>query len=269
MKNKLVICGDSFSIGIGCRNLKTEPYGSLLADKLDLDLVNFAKGSSTNFSIYLQVKYAIENVRNIELMIVAPTCHYRTEFFTKDVQYNPTKTPIIDNTCVNYHQYPPYGEDTYLPDQILKNPMANDSKYNPVMYTENYRGIFDFLNIVDNHIDTKYYERYKNEDIHRIKILRDYYVDISHASIQKWYDIGMINMAQTLLINNIIPYIIIDNDLELLELIPAKNKCYIDWGELSKKYPDDIPSLHTSYQGHIEVYNTILKKYNDENRRLF
>jgi hypothetical protein len=33
MKN-LVICGDSFSIGIGCHNLETEPYGSLLAKKL-------------------------------------------------------------------------------------------------------------------------------------------------------------------------------------------------------------------------------------------
>ena len=42
---KLVVCGDSFAKGIGCRNLETEPYGSLIADKLGLELVNIAKGS--------------------------------------------------------------------------------------------------------------------------------------------------------------------------------------------------------------------------------
>jgi hypothetical protein len=256
----LVVCGDSFSIGIGCRNLKTEPYGSLLADRLNLNLINYAKGSSTNFSIYLQVKYAIENVKDIELLIVAPTCHYRTEFFTKEVQYNPKKTPQIDNTCVNYHQYPPYGKDTYLPDQILENPMANDIRYNPVMYTENYHGIFDYLKLVENGIQSGYYDRYKNEDINRIKTVAEHCVDITHASIQKWYDIGMINMAQTLLINNSIPYLIIDNDAEMLEIVPDKNKCYISWGDLSTKYPDDIPTSHTSVKGHLEVYTTILNK---------
>ena len=31
---KLVVCGDSFAKGIGCRNLETEPYGSLVANSL-------------------------------------------------------------------------------------------------------------------------------------------------------------------------------------------------------------------------------------------
>ena len=69
MKN-LIICGDSFSVGIGCSDLRTQPYGSLLSDKLGLNLFNLAKGSSTNLSIFLQVKYAIENIRDIEYLIV-------------------------------------------------------------------------------------------------------------------------------------------------------------------------------------------------------
>ena len=44
---KLVVCGDSFAKGIGCRNLETEPYGSVVANSLGLELVNIAKGSST------------------------------------------------------------------------------------------------------------------------------------------------------------------------------------------------------------------------------
>mgnify|MGYP000438992170 CR=1 FL=1 len=41
MRN-IVVCGDSFSIGIGCHDLKNEPYGSLLAKKLDMPIVFFA-----------------------------------------------------------------------------------------------------------------------------------------------------------------------------------------------------------------------------------
>ncbi len=53
----IVICGDSFSIGIGCHDLHNEPYGSKLANHFNKNILNFAKGSSTNFSIFLQVKY--------------------------------------------------------------------------------------------------------------------------------------------------------------------------------------------------------------------
>ena len=51
---KIVICGDSFNIGIGCRDLANEPYGQLLSKELGIPIINLAKGSSTNLSIYLQ-----------------------------------------------------------------------------------------------------------------------------------------------------------------------------------------------------------------------
>lgn len=265
---KLVICGDSFSIGIGCRNLKTEPYGSLLSNKLGMELVNLAKGSSSNLSIFLQVKYAINNIDNIGLLIIAPTCHYRTEFFNKKTQYGNVPIREIDNTCVNYHQYPPYGDGTYLPDQILKNPMENDPNYNPIIFTENFHGIFDFINVKEKNIETNYYNRFDNEDINRIRVLKDYCVDFHHSSIQKWYDIGAINLGQSLLNKNLISYLIIDNDHEMLSFVPEKNRCYVDWGDLSIKYPDDLPSSHTSYEGHLHVYNTILEKLKNENSDL-
>ena len=71
---KVVICGDSFSIGIGCHDLKNEPYGSLLAKELDKDIVNYSKGSSTNLSILLQVKYAIEKNPDIDLLFIVVSC---------------------------------------------------------------------------------------------------------------------------------------------------------------------------------------------------
>ena len=72
---KLVVCGDSFSIGIGCHDLKNEPYGALLAKELDKDVINYSKGSSTNLSILLQVKYAIEKNPDIDLICIGVTSY--------------------------------------------------------------------------------------------------------------------------------------------------------------------------------------------------
>lgn len=265
MKN-LVICGDSFSIGIGCRNLKTEPYGSLLSEKLKFNLINFGKGSSTNFSIYLQVKYAVENIKDIGLLIVAPTCHYRTEFFSKEVQFGNELVPTkFDNCSVNYHQYPPYGKNTYIDGQELENPMGSNPRYKPILFTENFHGIFDYLNVVENKVETNYYERYKNEDISRFISLRNNCVDNHHGVIQRLYDFGMINLAHSLLIKNQIPHLIFDNFNEMIDIIPDYYRTNVNWGELSSKYPDDIPTSHTSAEGHKEVYKMVLEKLENRN----
>jgi len=51
---KLVICGDSFAKGLGCHDLKTEPYGSIVAAALGLELVNIAKGHRAAAKIALK-----------------------------------------------------------------------------------------------------------------------------------------------------------------------------------------------------------------------
>jgi hypothetical protein len=138
MKN-LVICGDSFSIGIGCHNLNTEPYGSLLAKELGLNLINLAKGSSTNLSISLQVKHAVEHIDDIELLIVGNTCYHRTEWFPEDASENRE----VNNLNVNYHQYPPFGEGTYQ--YVIENPMKQYPNYKGELLTENWYGVIDYV----------------------------------------------------------------------------------------------------------------------------
>ena len=145
MKN-LVVCGDSFSVGIGCHDLHNEPYGSLLAKKLGLNLINLAKGSSTNLSISLQVKHAVDNIPDIELLIVGNTCYHRTEWFPEHAR----EDREANNLNVNYHQYPPYGEGTYP--YLLEHPMKDDSRYRGEMLTENWYGVIDYVeNILDKH----------------------------------------------------------------------------------------------------------------------
>ena len=157
---KVVICGDSFSIGIGCHNLKNEPYGSLLAKELGRDIVNYSKGSSTNLSILLQVKYAIEKNPDIDLLCIGVTSYNRVDWFPENatnVQHH------IHLSNVNYHQYPPYGKDTYP--YLLENPMKDDPHYTGQMFTENYYGVVDY---VDNVLTQKrgagdYFAKFKKE----------------------------------------------------------------------------------------------------------
>jgi hypothetical protein len=255
MKN-LVICGDSFSIGIGCHNLNTEPYGSLLAKELGLNLINLAKGSSTNLSISLQVKHAIEHIKDIELLIVSNTCYHRTEWFPEDASENRE----VNNLNVNYHQYPPFGEGTYQ--YIIETPMKQYPNYKGEMLTENWYGIIDY---VDNFLDRKigsstYFSKFKNERPERMRLLKEYYLEFFDSRIQRQYDMAVIIKSHVLLKNKNIKHLILTNDTEFSEYVPQENLVDVDWGILSLNYPDDLKSLHTSWEGHVDVYNSIIKK---------
>lgn len=252
MKN-LVICGDSFSIGIGCEDLINEPYGSLLAKDLNLNLINLAKGSSTNLSISLQVKYAIENIKDIELLIIGTTCYHRTEWFPE----NSKRKGYVDNLNVNYHEYPPYGKGTY--ENIINHPMKNDNRYTGEMLTENWLGIIHYNEMLDKNSGNLdfHFKKFSTESVKRMRLLRDYFYEFYNSSIQRQYDIGTITMSHNLLKNNNIKHYILSDDLELNMYVDDKNVIHNSWGKLSKKYPDLMKSLHTSHEGHKIVFNTI------------
>jgi hypothetical protein len=255
MKN-LVICGDSFSIGIGCHNLNTEPYGSLLAKKLGLNLINLAKGSSTNLSIFLQVKHAIQHIKDIELLIVGNTCYHRTEWFPE----NANEHGDVSALNTNYHQYPPYGKDTYI--SLIEHPFKDDIRYTGEMLTENWYGILDYTeNFLDKKIgNSTYFSKFHKERPERMQLLKQYYYEFFDGRIQRQYDMGVILKSHILLKNNNIKHFVLTNDQEFPEYISNDNLIDVDWGKLSTKYPDDMGTLHTSFEGHIDVYNSILNK---------
>lgn len=259
----LVICGDSFSVGIGCHDLNTEPFGSLLGKTLEKNVINLAKGSSTNLSIFLQVKYAIENIKDIDLVIVGTTSFNRIEWFPEGVDL---LTPL-DNTNVNYHQYPPYGEETYQ--TLLDNPMKNDIRYKGEMFTENWVGVIDY---VDKLNDPKFsikksgnLAKFKNESDEKMTLLRDFYLNFFDERIQKHYDIGVITMAHLLLERNHIKHYILIPDwtMDIFGTFILKTRLInIDWGRLSLEYPDVFKTMHTSSKGHQRVYEAILNVIN-------
>jgi hypothetical protein len=258
MKN-LVICGDSFSIGIGCHNLETEPYGSLLAKKLDMNLINLAKGSSTNLSISLQVKHAVDNIPDIGLLIIANTCYHRTEWFPENAKENGD----VINLNINYHQYPPYGEATYP--YVIDHPMINDPRYTGEILTENWFGIIDYVEKIldknNNVNNSAYFKKFKNERPDRMRLLKDYYYEFFDSRIQRQYDMGVIVKSHALLKNKNIKHYILTHEVDEFKLyVATENLVHVNWGSLSSKYPDDLKTLHTSYLGQIEVYESIIKK---------
>jgi hypothetical protein len=263
MKKSIIVCGDSFSVGIGCRDLLNEPYGCLLSKELDIPLINFAKGSSTNLSIYLQAKYVVDKLADkAEIVLVSNTSYDRVNWFPIDYKF--TKSEIT-NADVNYHEYPPYGKDSYL--QLLEHPMKDDLEYNGKMFTENYRGIIDYWeNFRSKDKQSGYYHRFINEPKERTRIMYEFAALVHEDKIERLNSIGVLTMAHLLLKRASIKHLILTHEiLEYSKFIELENLVNVNWGELSLLYPDDLPSRHTSAIGQKIVFETVLKKIKDNN----
>ena len=259
MKN-LVICGDSFHIGIGCHDLQNEPYGSLLSKELGLNLINLAKGSSTNLSISLQVKHAVENISDIELLIVGSTCYHRTEWFPE----NASECREVSNLNTNYHEYPPYSEGTYQ--YLLDHPLKADSRYTGELLTENWYGIIDYVeNILDKHNNTNnstYFKKFKTERPERMRLLKQYYLEFYDSRIQRQYDMGVLVKSHALLQNKGVKHLIITPDSEFSLYVPEEILIDIDFLKIAAEYPDNLGTLHASPEGQRFVYEAVLERLN-------
>jgi hypothetical protein len=262
MEKRLIVCGDSFNIGIGCRDLRKEPYGSLLAESTGRKLVNLAKGSSTNLSIWLQVKYAVYNLNANEndIVLVNETSSERYNWFPEGKEINRELT----NLDVNYHDYPPYGKRSYQPEQYMTHPMSNQSEYTGKMITENIAGVIDYLDRFLAQGDNqrgKYYNRLADEPVTKLKLLRDFYTSIHNDQISQIQSRALMTMSHSLLHNKNIKHVmLLPNFQAYQDTVLEQNKMHLSWGELTMKYPDTVGTGHASEQGHIEAFEMILNK---------
>ena len=259
---KIVVCGDSFAVGIGCRDLKKDPFGQLLGAKLGKEVINFAKGSSTNYSIALQVDYVLDNIDDIDLLIVSQTCNHRINFFKEEEQLkragNTFFNKEITNLDVNYHEYPPYGEGTYH--QILDHPHKDDPNYTGNLNTENFYGVILFENEYKDLKDKPYYTKFFGEEYDRIKLIKDYYNEVWDDRIQHKYDISILLYCHTRARKKGVKHLMAVDWPEMEELIEPENYCRLSWGDLALEFPDEIGSMHTSEEGHKKAYDIIMNK---------
>jgi hypothetical protein len=73
---------------------------------------------------------------------------------------------------------------------------------------------------------------------------------------------AVIIKSHVLLKNKGIKHFVLTNDSEFNLYVPNENLVDVDWGKLSQKYPDDLKTLHTSWEGQKEVCGAILQKLN-------
>ena len=144
--------------------------------------------------------------------------------------------------------------------------MKNDNRYTGEMLTENWVGIIHYNEMLDNNnVQSKhYFKKFSTESVERMRLLRDYFYEFYNSSIQRQYDVGTITMSHNLLKNNNIKHYILSDDLELNMYVDDKNVIYNSWDKLSKKYPDQMKTLHTSYEGHKIVFNIIKDVLNNQ-----
>lgn len=266
MDKKLIVCGDSFSIGIGCPDLATQPYGSIVAKKLKAPLINLAKGSSTNFSIYLQAKYAVEKLANKDdVVFVSNTSYDRVEWFPFDHNFTNNE---ISNTDVNYHEYPPYMHGSYGTEKTgpitIKNPMEDDPEYTGKMFTENYMGVLDYWETFAQHGHDQsagYYKRFADEPRLRMKSLYDFASNVHESRINRIYSIGVLTMAHLLLKQAGIRHLMLTHEVEYYSnYMDRTNLVDISWGQLSLDYPDEMKTWHTGPNGHKAAAKTVWNK---------
>ena len=259
---KLVICGDSFNAGIGCRDLFTQPYGILLAQKLGLEPIILARGSASNFAVYLQAKYAAEHIVSdayADAVIISITSHDRIEWIAQDKQGFDTRNLQACN--INYHQYPPHSEyyDTrYYPFYFEGKP-----EYDPVLLTEQIPAFDDYLGIKKkkHQGSLQYYKRLHTEPVTQVEMMLDYCVNVLDYNIKRQYDISLIFMAYSMLKKKGVRCLILSHDDMVADLFDPADVVPINWGDYTLKFPDTIQSGHASEEAHAEIADIIYERF--------
>lgn len=252
MKKTIVICGDSYGYGIGCVDLETSPYGVLLSNMLDCNLIRLARGSASNFSIALQAEYAVEKINpKPDLVVIGMTSFDRLEWQVENSSRHRFEKLGLEN--LNYHLYPPHHMPASPLEKIHDFYLQDDGNYDPILLTEHVPGLADYIDHVrkGHKVATGFFKRLNSEPIPKLELIMNYYFDVFQGNIKVRYDAAMIFQAYMKCINSGTNCIIMAAQPELFSgLVPGEHLCEVDWWKLSVEHPDTIGSLHTSETGH-------------------
>ena len=258
-KKLIVVCGDSFNYGIGCTNLHTKPYGVLTSKHFDWELIRLARGSASNFTIYLQGAYAAKMNPKPHLVILGTTSSDRIEWIStgKLTDLNKPLTALD----INYHQYPPHHHTPPLHDAPMDFHFKDNPNYTPKILSEQVVAFSEYLKLAKNNNKNDYYKRLYTESIEKIEMIENYYFDIFDSRIKKDYDRGVILMAYKILKKQGINCIIFSPDAEYYSVLvdDPRDYCNQNWPELCQRWPDTVNSMHTGDEGHQDTADRLIK----------
>jgi hypothetical protein len=246
---KIVICGDSFSAGVGLHNAE-EIFGHQLAKHFpDSKVIVLAKGGASNYATHLQAEFAIKELRP-DLLVMSTTSFDRIDFMQNNIE-----DQFLTARDINYHGYSPYG-----PHEWGTHHFENDPFYKPKLLTEGLNGLDYYLRNMNGHGKDDWFKRLHTERPRRLQLILDYHAQIGSEFIRRDQDISVIFKAYSKAqLAGIETLIISDND-QLIELVPRWDLINENWFSLAQKWPDDFDTGHTSKEGHKYISDLILKR---------
>lgn len=247
----LVTCGDSFACGSGLPDADAfeKSYAGLTAKDIGVEQKVLARPGCCNYIIWLQMKWAVENLTkaNKPFVLITMTNAARTAWYKPFQNKGPGVQPSIEH--LNYEAYPPYDRHTTTPRPI---PVKTDNTLQS-----------ETLSNLDTFFDAKVKARWPQFQVEpqaRIKLLRDWVADFFNFEIKQEYDNAILLKGHLLLKKHNIPHLFMGWQPNFAELVSEKNYMAVDWGYWSQNYPDDRGTGHCDYQGHQYVYLEIIKK---------
>jgi hypothetical protein len=250
----VAVCGDSFGCGTGLPDLTCfeQSFAGIVASQLNLPQKVYARSGCCNFTIYLQVKKIIEQLRNnkdIPFILITTTYHERIICPIDDTNQS---EPDLSN--VEYLTYPPYNEHTHnrrsLPFSL------KETKY----FSNTFSNIWHYFYKKANGI-SNFFEKISTE---KLKALVDYYALVFDSGIKREYDEALfISMHYKLKAHNI-PHLIMGNFITP-ELKNNHSFMEFNWGNYTQQYPDQYKSGHCNELGNELVGKKVIehiKKYN-------
>jgi hypothetical protein len=257
-KKSIIVCGDSFNYGIGCTNLHTKPYGVLTAKHFNWDLVRLARGSASNFTIYLQGAYAATMTPKPHLIILGTTSCDRIEWIATG-KTEDTNIPLTA-LDINYDLYPPHYHTPPLHDAPMDFHFKNNPNYAPKILSEQVIAFSEYLKLAKANNKTDYYKRLHTESIEKVELMENYYFDIFDSRIKTDYDRGVILMAYKMIKKQGINCIIFSSDSNFKDLVDDPRDYYNqDWGRCTRLWPDTVNSMHTGDGGHQDTAERLIE----------
>jgi len=263
-KKLMVVCGDSFNYGIGCTNLHTKPYGVLTSQHFDWDLVRLARGSASNFTIYLQGAYAAKMRPKPHLIILGTTSYDRIEWVETGKNIEPGHQPSALD--INYHLYPPHYHTPPLHDKPMDFYFQDNPNYSPKILSEQVVAFSDYLRFAKANQEADYYKRMWTESIEKLEMIEKYFFDVFDDGIKREYDRGVILMAYRMIKKQGINCIIFSADTDFRNLVDEPRDFFNqDWGRCTALWPDTVNSLHTGDGGHVDSAERLIEHIKNNN----
>jgi hypothetical protein len=249
----LVTCGDSFACGSGLpdEDAFEKSYAGLTAKDIGVEQKVLARPGCCNYIIFLQIKWAVENLTqaNKPFVLITMTNAARTAWYKPFQNKRSGVPPSIEH--LNYQDYPPYDTHT---NRTMRRPI-------PVQTDNSLQS--ETLTNLDTFLDegaVASWIQFSHEPQARIKVLRDWVADFFNFEIKNDYDNGILAQGHLLLKKHNIPHLFMGWQPQFGDLLPEENYVAVDWGYWSQNYPDDRGTGHCDYRGHDLVYKEIIKK---------